>query len=100
LGVKCDGPAISAVRLAGDLKLYAAIKNHMTEFAQVALEAQLINNNTFQLSGVTLDDYKSIGATRDQARVCIQAASTTTANARKSIAVSVAASQVIQGISF
>jgi hypothetical protein len=100
LGTKCTSPTGVEVRLAGDLALYNALKNHLAEFGALSVEANLLNTASFSIGNVTLGDYKEVGATRDRARVCIQAAAKTVETARTNLATTVAASQVIRGVTF
>ena len=100
LKANCQPPAGVEVRVAGDLAIYQALKAHAGDFAAAALEANLLNTESFRISSVTLEDYKTLGATRDKVRVCVTAGSKSVDDARTSLATSVAAAQVIKGLKF
>jgi hypothetical protein len=100
LAGKCEPPRGAGVRVVGDLTLYAAMKNHLPEFAAAAQEAGQLNQRSFALARVTLDDYKALGVTRDKARLCVLEGGKIMEEARKSLGTSVAASQVVQGFKF
>ncbi len=100
IATTCPNPPGIEVRVAGDQAIYDALKKHMPDFAEASVEANLVNSTSFNISAVTLADYKTLGSTRDRVRVCVTAASKNVEQARNSLATSVAASQVTQGIKF
>jgi len=100
LATNCAISPDAQVRLAGDPRLYGAIKNHLPEFAQLVVRTNLLNEKSLGISHVTLADYKALGATRDRVRVCVLQGVDATAQARASLSRAISASQIMRGISF
>lgn len=99
LGATCGSVPV-ATTLAGDYKLYDAIRAHIEEFSAIAREANVINGN---LSGVlqqTSGSFHAIGVVHDNARLCAASGGPIYDEGRKRLSEAVSASLVLNGTKF
>jgi hypothetical protein len=100
LATTCEPPVAAEVRLVGEVAgLYQAIRTHLPQFAAISREAALVNEQSFRIARVTLADYQALGNTRDRVRVCVSEGARKVEEARTSLARTVSAANVINGIS-
>jgi hypothetical protein len=103
IATTCAPPGSVDVRVIGDTKLYEALKKHLTEFAAIVMETQLVNDQSVAITNVTLGDYKVLNNNRDArlpVRLCVKTSNDVVNGARSLLATLVGAAQITKGTEF
>jgi len=99
LAVKCTSAPMD-IRLAGDYKLYDALRAHADELSAVIRDANLINQKLAGVLGKTSGKFHEIGVVHDNARLCADKGGPLYDQAALQINDAIGASGVITGAKF
>lgn len=94
------GPTAMDIRVAGDVKLAAALAAHAADFSEAARDATLLSQSLGGVLQRTPGEFRAIGVVRDNARFCATEAPKAYDEVRKLVNETLGASLVIQGTKF
>jgi hypothetical protein len=99
LSAKCETVPVD-IRIAGDFKLYDALKANMAEFAAVARETAVLQANVAGVLNQTTSKFKEIGVVYDNARLCATGAAPIYEEARSLLNDATGAQLILSGVKF
>ncbi len=100
LAAKCGSDPSPSLEVAGDYKLYDALRAHISEFSAPVRELNLIAANLGGVTQRTPGDFKAIGVVFDNARKCADTAAADYETARGNINTGTAVTLILRGAKF